>query len=223
MRDLLIGVSTREYTRRADFYDYLAWLEKPRQTVLFVVHDRTPAKARNLIVDEARRRECRRILFVDDDMAFRPNALALLLEHQLPVVSGLYFGRTLPHLPLIFSHFEPRGVVVRQLTGAEPPLIPIAAAGLGFCLMDTAVFDRLTPPYFRLGELDQESWSDDLGFFKRLQATNTPVYCDTTCRIGHIATMILWPEREPSGTWTMRVDTDGQVIASEPLAEVIAS
>ncbi len=150
---LFVGVITGEYARRADFYDYLDVLEKPPGTVGWKCHDRSPAKGRNLIVAMARKHGCSHILFLDDDMVPRPNVIGQLAEHDKDIVSGLYLGRSAPHIPFVFSHFEPEGAYARGLNRDDPRLVPIAAAGMGCCLVRMTVFDRLDPPYFRLGEL----------------------------------------------------------------------
>ncbi len=221
MRDVLVGFLTGEYARRADFYDHLHWIEKPPDTVMYACHDRSPAKGRNLIVAEAQRRGCRSILFLDDDMICPPDTLSVLRRHDVEIVSGLYCGRTHPHYPLAFSHFEPEGACVASLVGTEPGLLPVAAAGMGCCLIKTSVFDRLEPPYFRLGELNPEYWSDDIGFFKRVQMAGLQAYCDTTCRIGHIGSLVVWPERTAAG-WGVRYDTSPQGTRPEPTIAQVA-
>jgi hypothetical protein len=139
-------------------------------------------------------------------MAFQPDVLTRLAAHDVDVVSGLYLGRGAPHWPLIFSHFDERGAHLHLLTGQEPALLPIAAAGMGCCLIRMSVFDRLERPYFRLGEMNAEDWSDDLGFFQRVQAAGIQSYCDLACRVGHIGTVIVWPKLAAEG-WQVVYDT----------------
>ena len=66
-------------------------------------HDRSPAHGRNLIVEAAKEFNCTHILFVDDDMAYKPESLEQLLSHDLDIVTGLYLSRAFPHQPLIFD------------------------------------------------------------------------------------------------------------------------
>jgi hypothetical protein len=217
-RRVLIGIITGEYARRADFYDYINLLEKPEGTLVTVCHDRSPAKGRNLIVEEAINRQCSHILFVDDDMAPRPDALNQLLEHDKNVVTGLYYSRAYPHQPLIFSKFQDDGGAhFINLIGNESRLLPIAACGLGFCLIKTSIFGGIIKPYFRLGELDVEQWCDDIGFFYRFY---NKCYCDTECRVGHIGTMIIWPDKMPDGKWVTGYDTTGQILLRTPQIDI---
>jgi len=214
---VLVGVPTEEYARRADFYDYLHHLNRSVDTLIFIPHDRSPAHGRNLIVEEARRNNCTHVCFIDDDMAFKPDVLDKLLRHDVDVVSGLYFQRTYPHQPLVFDSFDEDGNAFFIYLDDNKPegLINIVAAGLGFCLIKLDVFDRLQKPYFRLGELDPEQWSDDIGFFYRLYRLGIKCYCDLDCRIGHIGTMVIWPNHQDN-KWMSGYDTNGKMMVNVP-------
>lgn len=216
-RKILVGIPTQEYARRADFYDYLHILNRSVDTLIFITHDRSPANGRNIMVEEARRNNCTHICFIDDDMAFKPDTLDLLLKHDVDVVSGLYFSRSFPHQPLIFDSFDEEGhAFFHYLDDSKSSgLIPIAAAGLGFCLIKLSVFDKLIKPYFRLGELDPEQWCDDIGFFFRLNKLGIKCYCDLDCKVGHIGTMVVWPNYN-DGKWMTGYDTNGKMLVNVP-------
>ncbi len=214
---VLIGVITGEYSRRADFYDYFNLLSKPAGSLSLFCHDRSPAKGRNLVIEQAFEHKCTHILFIDDDMAFKENALSQLLEHDADVVSGLYLSRAYPHQPLIFDVADDSGACLHTyLFGNEPRLKKIVAAGLGFCLIKTSVFNELEKPYIRLGELNQEEWCDDLGFFKRVREAGFEIYCDTECRLGHMGTVVIWPNKSESGQWLTGYDTNGKDMLNTP-------
>src|SRR5688572_5624514 len=106
---VLVGIVTGEYARRADFYDYYNLLEKPENCMVLLCHDRSPAKGRNLVIEAALEHNCSHVLFIDDDMAFKSHALMQLLEHDVDIVSGLYFSRSFPHQPLIFDVADESG------------------------------------------------------------------------------------------------------------------
>lgn len=205
---VLIGVLTGEYARRADFYDYMNMLKKPANTYMIYNHDRSPAHGRNMIVDEAFKYDCTHVLFIDDDQAFKEDALTKLLEHDVDIVSGLYLKRAYPHQPLIFDSIDEEGrALFSYLNGSEQRLKPIEAAGFGWLLVKTDVFRKMERPYVRLGELDAEQWCDDIGFFNRVKQLGIKAYCDTECRIGHIGTMIVWPNKLDDGRWCAGYDT----------------
>ena len=209
-RKVLIGILTNDYMRRSDFYDYFNTLIKPLNTMVYPSHDRSPAHGRNLIIQQALDLDCTHILFLDDDMAFLPDSLNQLLEHDVDIVSGLYLSKAYPHEPIVFDVAEKDGSCLPMyLDGNRSRLIEVVAAGLGFCLIKTSVFRRLDKPWIRLGELDSEQWCDDLGFFKRVRESNFKIYCDMQCLIGHIGSMIIWPNIQ-DGKWFTGYDTGGK-------------
>jgi glycosyltransferase involved in cell wall biosynthesis len=214
---VLIGVITGEYARRADFYDYYNLLIKPEDAAVILCHDRSPAKGRNLIVEAAKDNNCTHVLFIDDDMAYKPDALLKLLEHDEDIISGLYLSRAYPHQPIIFDLADEDGSCFPMyLMGDEPRLKRIEAAGFGFLLIKMNVFDKLEKPYVRLGELNSEEWCDDIGFFKRVREAGIKSYCDMDVMIGHMGTMIIWPNRDASGKWMTGYDTNGTGILNTP-------
>lgn len=213
---VLIGVPTQEYARRADFYDYFNTLEKPFNTIVMFCHDRSPAHSRNLIIEQGLTHNCTHVLFIDDDMAFRPNALNQLLEHDVNIVSGLYLRRDYPHQPLIFDYADDEGkCLYSYLDDDVSRLKEVVAAGLGFCLVRTEVFKVIDKPWIRLGELDSEQWCDDIGFFSRVRKAGFKSFCDMECRIGHIGTMIIWPNRNGK-IWFTGYDTGGKGMINTP-------
>jgi hypothetical protein len=209
---ILIGLLTQEYARRADFYDYFNLLEKPANATVIYSHDRSPASGRNRIIEAAIEYNFSHILFMDDDMAPKKNALSQLLEHDVDIVSSLYLNRAYPHIPLAFDIADESGAAFPvYLTPNMPRLIPIVAAGLGFVLIKTDVFKRMEKPWVRLGELNPEHWCDDMGFFHRArkEATND-IWLDTECRVGHMGTMLIYPNYEADGKWYSGYDTQGK-------------
>lgn len=210
---ILIGVSTGEYARRADFYDYYNLLKKPEGTMSLFCHDRSPAHGRNKVIEAAKQENCTHLLLIDDDMAYREDALEKLLEHDVDIVSGLYLSRAYPHTPLAFDiadEMDGSAGSMYLTTDDKRRLVPIVAAGFGFCLFKMLVFERMEQPYVRLGELNAEQWCDDIGFFNRARLAGIKSYVDMECLLGHMGTMIIWPNRDSSGQWFAGYDTNGK-------------
>lgn len=206
---VLIGVITDEYARRADFYDYYHMMEKPEDALVAFNHNRSPARGRNELINAAIEQNCTHILFIDDDMAYPPDACNNLLKHDVDVVSGLYFSRAYPHNPLAFDLADDDGSAFPMyLTEGKKGLQPIVAAGFGFLLVKISVFEKLEKPYIRLGELNPQEWCDDIGFFNRLRAAGVQSYVDLDVKIGHMGTMIIWPDQQ-DGKWFSGYDTNG--------------
>lgn len=217
---VLIGVVTNEYARHAAFYDYYNTLIKPQGSAVAINHNKSPASSRNEIIELALGDNFDRILFIDDDQAYKPDSLLQLLNHDVDIVSGLYLGRAYPHRPLVFDLAEPDGSCRHYgLRGDEKGLIEIVAAGLGFCLIKTSVFKKLEKPYIRLGELNSEEWCDDLGFFKRVREAGIKIYCDFDLKIGHMGSMTIWPENVKN-QWLAKYDTGYSESIGTPLPQV---
>jgi GT2 family glycosyltransferase len=207
---VLITVSTGEYARNANFYDYYHMLDKPPGAIISFVHGRSPAKSRNILIQAAKEQECSHILFIDDDMTYPADGLNKLLEHDLDVVSGLYLSRSYPHQAVVFDLADDDGLCCPMYLIEKPNLTPIAAAGFGFLLVKMSVFDKLDEPYVRLGELDSEEWCDDIGFCKRMREAGIQLYCDSTVMCGHMGTVTIEPEwDEENKRWLTVYNTRG--------------
>lgn len=219
LNKVLISVTTGEYARRADFYDYFHLMKKPDNSMVLFCHDRSPAHGRNTIIEAAKEQNCTHVLFIDDDMAYPPDALIRLLEDEKDIVSGLYLSRAYPHQPMVFDIADDQGAAFPMYLMNdfdEPKLKPIVAAGFGFLLVKMTVFDKLEKPYVRLGELAADQWCDDIGFFKRVREAGIDSYVDTECKIGHMGTMIIWPNRDKAGNWLSTYDTGGTGAINTP-------
>jgi len=213
---VLIGVPTEEYARRSDFYDYFNLMHKPAGSVVLFCHERSPAKSRNILIEQAEKCNCTHVLFIDDDMAYPADGLTKLLENaDKDIVSGLYFSRAFPHQPLIFDVADENGACLHMYLEEDTPrIVPIVAAGFGFLLVNLESIRRMEKPYVRLGELDPQEWCDDIGFFNRARKAGLQAYCDTEIRVGHIGTMIIWPNKL-DGKWYSGYDTTGIGISGQ--------
>lgn len=206
---VLIGVPTAEFARQAAFYDYFNALDKPAGTMLTFCHGQSPAKSRNLIIDQAINADCTHILFIDDDTQFGSDLLMRLLRHDVDIVTGLYLMRNYPHMPIAFDYQDEQGRCRHHiLNGQNKGLVEIVAAGLGCCLIKTSVFKNLEKPYIRLGEFEKDQWCDDIGFFTRVRKQGFKLFCDLEARVGHMAVVTIKPEFQ-NDKWYIGYDTNG--------------
>lgn len=213
---VIVGVPTAEFARRADFYDYLNLLDLPPGTIKTCVHGQSPARNRNVIINQAIEHNCTHILFLDDDVTFKPNLLTSLLAHDKDIVSGLYLMRAYPHQPIIFDVAKEDGMCRHYYpTDEESGLVEIVTCGFGAVLIKTEIFKSLEKPYVRLGELELDHWCDDTGFFKRVRAAGFKLYCDLDIQVGHIASCIVWPGKI-NGKWNTIYDTGGRGLVNFP-------
>ncbi len=200
---VLIAVPTNEFARRADFYDYFNALEKPEGTLCTFAHGQSPARNRNIMIEQALLNDCSHILFLDDDMAFKPGLLKQLLAHDKDMVSGLYLMRNYPHFPVMFDEvYEDGRCKYSFLDETKNGLTEVVNCGLGAVLIKIDVFKKMPKPWITLGELDKDNWCDDIAFFNRARKMGYQLYVDLNCPVGHIMSAIIWPDKAADGWYT---------------------
>jgi len=207
---VLIGVPTAEVGRKATFQDHLGQIDMPQGTIIAQVHGQSPARNRNIIIEQALAHDCSHILFIDDDTVPPTNILSKLLAHNKDIVTGLYLMRNYPHKPIIFDYVNKIGECRNHYPqDTETGLIEIVNCGLGAVLIKTEVFKKVEKPWIRLGELDVDHWSDDIGFFNRCRAAGYKLYCDLSVEVGHTGFVTIMPEYR-DGKWFTSYYTDGE-------------
>jgi hypothetical protein len=144
------------------------------------------------------------LLFIDDDMVWRPNAVAQLVaireELDLDMVGGLCFRRTPPHQPTLYMREHPNEGPYNFLEKWDSDVVEVDATGLAFCLIHKRVFERIAgtpmPPLAERGASGPPqffSWQgrlgEDLRFCQDAKTSGSKIYVDTRIEIGHIAEM----------------------------------
>lgn len=218
---VMMGITTAEYARRADFYDWINLIQKPANTIQVMMHGQSIAYNRNQIVNQALIHDCSHVLFIDDDVLCKPNIMYQLLEHKKEIVCALQLRRNYPHEALVYD-MNKRPL---HLTPDFGGLVEIGGAGLGSCLIQTEVFKRMVEdedlPFFRMGQIKMvDMIGEDTNFFDRALGLGFKAYCDTDARVGHIGSVSLWPDKV-GGKWVTTYDTQGTGRISVP-APVIA-
>lgn len=112
--------------------------------------------------------------FLDDDLLWQPDALTRLLAHRLPIVSGLYFLREEPHLPVAGRQVSAPGELPRRTVNLRrigPGLQEVDYTGAGCLLIRRDVLEALESqqPWFdytcgttRVGVPREERWQPTL-------------------------------------------------------------
>lgn len=210
MVKVFIAVPTADIGRRPEFYDYLDVMDKPDGTVSSRAHGQSPARNRNIMIQQALDHNCTHIAFFDDDIVVNKDTLFRLLEHRdRDIVTGLYLMRSFPHQPIIFDYSNDKGECKHHYPDSkEMGLIEIVNCGLGCCLIKTDVFRTMEKPWIRLGELEKDHWCDDIGFFNRARQYGYKLYCDLSIRVGHMTGVTVWPN-VVDGKWMVSYDTRG--------------
>lgn len=199
------------------FYGHFLALKKPAGSIASFANGQSPARNRNVLIEQAILSNCTHILFLDDDVILPPDAVDSLLSHDKDIVSALYLMREYPHQPIIFGSAAEDGSVIHKYpTDDECSLIEIVACGLGACLINLNIFKRLEKPYIRLGELEIDQWCDDIGFFKRVREAHIKIYCDLSVQAGHYSTVTILP-KYIGGKWITNYITNSPGSVSFPM------
>jgi hypothetical protein len=205
---VLIGVPTSEMARWAAFYDYFNMIDRPDNTIATFSHGQSPARSRNIIIEQALHHNCSHIFFLDDDCIVRPNVIKQLLAHDVDMVSGLYLMRNYPHFPIMFDEaFDDGRCKFSFLEDGRKGLVEAVNCGLGACLIKTEIFKTMPKPWVTLGELEKDHWCDDIAFFNRARKLGFKLFVDLECPVGHVVNSVIWPVRD-GDKWHTIYDTN---------------
>jgi methyltransferase family protein len=218
MPKVLIGVPTQENAKYAAFYDYWNQIDRFEGTLHMFSRGQSPAKNRNMMIQGALDNDCTHVLFLDDDMIFKPDILKKLIEHDKDVVTGLYPMRNFPHYPVAFDKRFANGFNRHvHLKPEVNGLVEITNCGFGCVLIKTEVFKALKKPWVTLGELEADGWCDDIAFFNKVADAGFKMYCDTSVIVDHMMTIHVG-FRRVDDAWQICYDCRGQGNVQFPIS-----
>lgn len=150
-------------------------------------------RARTELAETFLRTDCTHILWLDDDNIPREDDLNILIEDDLPLVSGLYFRRAEPFEPIIMvkrpngKGIERRPDIYRD--GGDKP-IKIHSTGMGFMLIKKQVIyevKRLESNMFDVrGGIGEDIW-----FCTQVHGAGFEVWLDPRVEVGHLGEKIM--------------------------------
>lgn len=152
--------------------------------------------SRNQIAEYAITYKFDRVLWIDSDMTFEPDALQRLsadLDEGIDYVCGLFTGRKPPVKPCIYNYITPSGR--HGLPQAIPfenyqkdALFKVAGSGMAFVLMNVSMIEAVYKKYgYMFSPLI--GMGEDLSFCYRASIIGYKMYCDSRVKIGHIGQM----------------------------------
>lgn len=125
------------------------------------------------------------IMWVDGDMVIPQDAIEKLLAHDADMVSGLYFQRTPPHLPVVYD-VEPFEMMVEDLDITK--FQQVEGVGMGCFLARTSVYRKMEE-YFGDQMWHQATWpaaGEDVWFFRRAKKMGLELWLDPDVEAGHV-------------------------------------
>ncbi len=191
---ICIGVSTNRGLKIKTIESIVGVIKNSRYEIelVFATDGVTICENRTYIVHEARRRKCTHILFVDDDMTFKPDTLLRLLAQNKEIVGTKHNMRTLPlHTTVKFMDEDGEYLAPHLLSNdfkMPTELFKCHAVGTGLLLVDIEVFNKIDMPWFEF------TWSEagfvlvgeDIWFCRQAKKKGIDVWCDPTIEVGHI-------------------------------------
>jgi hypothetical protein len=191
-----VGVVSGELMRYSEFIRSLHRLEMPNGTMLRHSCGLEVARNRNEL---ARDVAGEWLFMVDDDQVLLPGTLKQLLgtlrEGYFDVVAPLVLRRTPPWQTVAYLR-DPQVDPTPFEVGFHTGVVEVEAVGTGAILIHRRVFDKLEKPYFRVGQLRSEYMQEDVEFCKRVREAGFTIGVDTSCPVGHLTTMAVWPGRD---------------------------
>ena len=197
---ILIAVPCMD-TVPVPFMESILNLDKPEGTKACFKTGSLIYDSRNLLSLTAITEKYDYVMWFDSDMVFPHDTLIRLLDDMekcdAQVVTGLYFKRTIPTLPVIYKMLdEPKlndkGIPVSQLETFDnypkDAVFPIQGAGFGCILMRTSVlkrvWDKFGPAFAPF------AWGgEDISFCYRVKQLGIQISCDSSVKCGHIGTV----------------------------------
>ena len=163
------------------------------------------ANARNKIVRKAQDhlKGITHILFVDDDVTFRPEYVRMMVEDDCDIVLGWYLHRykenagdgktNLCRLGEYDFRDQIRADELKDPQRLADPLFQVHGGGLGFALVSMDVFDVIDRPWFVWADHDRGTMSEDLWFAHQCSMYGIDVYADARIRCGHMMRYVKEP------------------------------
>lgn len=156
-------------------------------------------ESRNKLAQDAIKGGFDRVLWFDSDMAFPADTLVRLgqhLDNGADIVSGLYFRRTAPYTPVLFSKLDMDAEARCTWAGYDDypeELFEIAGCGFGCVLMNTEVlvdvFAHFGTAFAPIGNT-----GEDVAFCVRARALGHKIVCDPTVKLGHAGHIMVTDE-----------------------------
>jgi len=168
------------------------WKYAPPKTKLLIMPEPQIDVARNKAVAAAMQIGARQIFFLDSDVHPPNNAIARLVSHRLPIVSGLYARRQNPPRNQMMRRNGEILMPVQDGTFEPGSLVECDAVGMGCVLIETEVFRKIGAPWFRWDESYViGGLSEDFDFCTKARNAGYKIFVDTSLVCKHSG-LIKW-------------------------------
>jgi hypothetical protein len=145
--------------------------------------------ARNTACQQALERGFSWLFFADDDVCMPADTIERLISHGLDIVSGLYYRRNEPIMPVMLKEGNPKPSFIIDFTPGQ--LVEADLVGAGCLLIHTRVLRAMKKPWFEW-LLDREDipegarCSEDFAFARKAKSLGFKIFVDTAIQCEHI-------------------------------------
>ena len=151
-------------------------------TLVYVARDKLAKKAINEGFSH--------VLWLDADMVFRPDLLAVLADSGKPFVVGICHSRREPYASCLFKSIEP----AERFTEYPQETFEVAASGMACALIETDILRKVALQNYGSCFCPTRRLGEDLAFCQRVQACGYKIYAEPMAWIGHIGHITVYPE-----------------------------
>ena len=149
--------------------------------------------ARDALARHAVNNEFDEVLYIDTDMVFDRHLFEDLHIHGKDMICGLFISRHNPYVSCHFSNLDP----IDRITDFPDDIFRIAACGFGCVLVKARVLKDVLNANKGKAFIPEHKMGEDVAFCKRATDCGYEIWCDPTVRIGHVGSLVIWPEDAP--------------------------
>lgn len=178
------------------FCQSLALLQKEGECYLAMKAGSLIYAARNDLATMAIQRDADYVFWMDSDMVFKPDTLVRMLktikEHDIDILTGLYFRRVPPYTPVLFDKLDIHGIECDWSEFKEIPegLFEVGGCGFGCVLMKTDVFFDVQSKYSTMFAPIANN-GEDIAFCWRARECGYKIWCDPSIVCGHVSHTVI--------------------------------
>ncbi len=156
-----------------------------------------------------------------DDHEFDASTLLRLLHHELDVVVPLVVRRQPPFIPVLFKEPE-NGTPLGQFPPYHWHQLPlhglheVHTAGSAGMLIRRSVLEKLSDPWFEMGQMGKDLTNEDTHFCQKVQQLGIKIFADMDTQLDHWTPISLRPVRTTTGVWTVALNLGGNIHVQLP-------
>ena len=176
----------------ARFAQALAMLQKEGDCAVTFQIGSLVYMSRDKLAERAIQMGADRILWLDSDMVFDPDALIrlskVMKDNDADMVTGVYFRRVQPFTPVLYEKLDLKDDMADYKEYEKLPeedVFEVAGCGFGCVLMNTDVALSVMARYHEMFT-PMNSMGEDLTFCWRARQCGYKILCDQSIPLGHV-------------------------------------